>query len=261
MRTKVRMSLNNEWLDEIDSRIVLQSVNESAPAMAQNAINKIGGIGQIATSKSRTTLDVSVSFTIKDVNNYEGRAELLNRLNAWFNKGGILRVNYRPKERLNVICTQLPAVGYVRNWTNEYTVNLRAMVTPYWEQDELDTVTVTTANNARSFMVDGTVETPVFFTMENKSTGTINNATVILNDQRMVFNGLNLKSGMALVVDYNDNGIMRIRIRNGSTYTDAMAKRTAASVDELMARPGENALQIISDRICLWNVYARGRSV
>ena len=74
----------------------------------------------------------------------------------------------------------------------------------------------------------------------------------------MIFTDLGLANRQALKIDHVDDGkrsVMRCRI--GST--SVMAKRTAASSDDLWVDPGERAVGYSADGICDMEVVIAGR--
>jgi len=261
MQTQARVALNDVYLDEVDESIILQSIEESAPNMTRNAMNIGGGIGMIATDFSRRYLDISVEFAINTIDDMELRASVISKVNEWAKNGGTLTVNYRPKQRLNVVCTTLPGTGYVREWTNTYSVVLRALIVPYWEQNEENLMRITSSNGQVRFSLDGTETAPLYFTGTNRSSQTLNSMKLKLGNQVMRFTGLGLATGDRIVVD-EVNGVQRIRkIAANNTESDLMSRRTAESVDDILLNPGENTIELTTDRQCEFTLRARGRCI
>jgi hypothetical protein len=87
---------------------------------------------------------------------------------------------------------------------------------------------------------------------------TIQNATVSIGGKAMTFTNLGLGGSEALVIDHAD-GLLRIRIRSGSSYRSAMAMRTVTSANDFMIAPGSRDCSYSANRACRMTVSWRAR--
>lgn len=242
MQMKRRVALNGAWLDEVDSRIVVSSVEPADGRENISAVDAAAGYGQRITGRRRSTLDMVVKFRILEHGHSESgqqaRAEVLEKVNAWAASGGVLTVNYKPDRRLNVILAQAPGEGSLWDYTKEFQIVFRAYTIPYWESaSAVNTSFYAAAGSGnKSLVVEGSAETQCDVMVANNSGSTMNSCTISIGGKSMTFSALGLASGETLVVDHSD-GLVRIRIQgSGGTFRSAMAKRTGAN--DFMVAPG-----------------------
>lgn len=265
MQLKRRVALNGVWLDEIDSRIAVSSVEPADGRENISAVDAAAGYGQRITGNRRSTLDMNIKFRILEHGHSEegmaARAEVLEKVNAWAANGGVLTVNYKPNRRLNVILAQAPGEGSLWDYTKEFTIVFRAYTVPYWEQETAQQQTLGggSASGSRAIQIEGSVKTQCNIELLNTSGMGIQNVRVAIGGIFMSFSSLGLGGNETLVIDHND-GLVRIRIRNTSGgYRSAMWTRSMDSADDLMAAPGTWAASYIADRACRMTVSWRAR--
>ena len=230
-----RVALNNVQLDEVDSRIVISSVEPGDGKENFTAVDAAAGFGQRITGYRRQTVDMVVRFRIhergKTTSAQQERAEVLEKVNAWAAPGGVLTVNYKPGRRLNVVLVQAPGEGSLWDYTKEFQMTFRAYAIPYWEDstqsskqigtDDAEETTITTGGSAPA---------QIGFTMLNTSGSAINTASISAGGQTMNFTDLGLANGETLTIDHTDDGLVRIRILgSGGSYRSAMAVRSGAN--------------------------------
>lgn len=257
-----RAALNNVFLDEVHEKIVIHSIEPGDGKESINASSAAAGYGQRVTGARRDTLDVAVKFAIdihKD--NMNGRSEALEAANAWAaiaRNGAWLTLNYKNNRRLFVKLVQAPGEGSLWEYTTDFTITFRAYGLPYWEEEVANSITFGggAASGSGTAQIGGSAETQCDVELANMSGMTINNCTVSVGGKTMTFSSLGLGNGEALVIDHN-NGLVRIRIRNGGSYRSAMANRSGAN--DVMVSPGNNGCSFRADRACRMTVSWRSR--
>jgi len=266
MQLKRRVALGGVQLDEVDSRIVISSVEPGDGKENFTAVDAAAGFGQRVTGYRRQTVDMVVKFRIhergKTTSAQQERAEVLEKVNAWAAPGGVLTVNYKPGRRLNVVLVQAPGEGSLWDYTKEFQMTFRAYAIPYWEQETAQTAAFggNTAGGSGNITVEGSAETQVNVELANTSGMAINNATVTVGGKTMSFTGIGLGANEALVIDHTDEGLLRIRIRSaGGTYRSAMALRSVSSADDFRTKPGTYGASYSAQRACRMTVSWRAR--
>ena len=262
MQLRHRVALNGAQLDELDERIIVLGVSESAPRDTLSAVSRFGGVGQRLTARHRDTLDVAVRFGLRiKAGDMAGRSELFEQIAGWAAGGGWLTLGHRPNRRLYVTCAQLPAMGDMADWTGEYSVTFRAYGVPYWSQvNPVTLVADGTRSLSRVMTVPGTVETALEVTARNVSGMEIATMSIAAGSSRINLEGLGLGPWESLVIDHSEDGLLRIRIYGGG-WRSAMACRTPGSSDELWVDPGAVQVQFGAQRACQLSVLAYGRYV
>ena len=112
------------------------------------------------------------------------------------------------------------------------------------------------ASGSRYITLEGSAKTTCDAEIVNTSGMTINSMTVRVGGNTMTFRSLGLGGSEALVIDHVD-GLVRIRIRNGSSYRSAMAARTGAN--DFMSPPGSQYCAYSADRAVRMTVSWRSR--
>lgn len=269
MKLSRRVSLNDKYLDNVDSRIVIQGIESQAGKETIGAVSYGARDGQRITNQKRDYLEIQVRFAI-DIkqSDLESRAVVLENAIRWARGGGKLKVNYRPDRFVNVIMSQAPGEGDIRAWTNEYTITFRASAVPYWQDEtwkEAGNVFSTVSNGKVTgnvaMDVPGNAVTYPIYQVTNVSGKQIDNVTVGIKSLRKIeLQNIGLDAGEHLLIDHDDNDFLRIRIMatNGK-YRSVMSCRTEKSDDDLQTGPGSKTFYVESTRAVYYVVQVRGR--
>ena len=260
MILKRRVALNGVQLDELDERIIITGIDEAAGKDNITAVASINGAGQRVVKKRRDTLDVTVKFAMAIKNDdMEGRALLLEAVNAWAAKGGWLTVNYRPDRRLGVVLAQAPGGGDQFNWANEYTLVFRAYAVPYWEDAAPATATSgTAASGSMQITVPGSAETVADVIVANKSGAAIAKVELTIGGKYMKFEttGTLMSGGQSLLVDHPQT-VNQIYLRALVNGASVLKYRTGAN--DFSVQPGNAAISFSASRAVQVTVSVRGR--
>lgn len=264
MRSQVSVSLNGVALTDVDERILLQRVDEAAPSVSQNTVGLANGIGQIVTSTERQYMDISIGFAIGIPRDLTRRAEILDKVTAWAANGGLLEVSYRPGKQLRVMMVQQLAVGYIREWTEEYTLVLRAFI-PFWEDV---TPHVVPSNRFKDHVIEikkitWTAETPLDVSaLSIADPGNVMTMVrITIGTQVLEYSGFEMLTGDTLRIWHNDAGLLMADITHAAdgSIESIYGLRTAASADDLLLPVAPCGVRVESDRLCNWTLSIRGR--
>lgn len=268
MQLRHRVALAGRELDEIDDRIIIQGVQTGSAKSTQTAVSLYGADGQRLAVTQRDNIDVQVKFGILvRKTDMATRAELLDGVNLWAAAalkeygGAWLSVNYKPNRRMHVYLMEAAEEGDLKNWADTFTVTFRAYGVPYWQEVTAEAI-VTEVNTMKTVQmtVNGSAQTVADIELYNASGAQINTATVAAGNRTMSFSGLAMLGGESLVIDHDDEGRLRIRIRaaNG-TYRNAYDKRLPNSANDLYVMPGIRPVSFTAQRACSMTAVARGR--
>ena len=257
MQLMRRAALNGVELDSLDDRILIQGIDEAAGRDQVTAVPLGGAPGSRMTGKHRDWLDVTVRFTINEKSYSPGsRDEVMDKVKAWAEEGGVLTVNYKTGKQLRVICFQQPAAGDLAT-RREYSIVFRAYGVPYWEDVTATTLTMNQDDEgAGTLTLGGSAASVADVTVVNKSGGALQNVTVSVNETEMSFTGLNLANNGSLVVDHAEaGGILYLRAMIGND--SVLGKRSGR--DELILKPGNNTIAYEASGDVIVTVSAKGR--
>lgn len=251
-----RVALGGVYLDDLDPRICISSVETADGKENISATDTAAGFGQRVTANRRSMLDIVIRFRLlehgRTVEGMQARAELLERINAWASPGGYLTANFKPDRRVYVILAQAPGEGSMWDYTKEFQMTFRAYGVPYWEQDTARSLTIggISTGSSGTIAIEGSAKTQVNVTIENTSGSTINVIQVYVGGKTMSFTSLGMGGGEALVIDHDESGLLRIRIRSYGGYRSAMACRSDSSDDDFLIGPGASSARYSAQRAC-----------
>ena len=264
-----RVALDGAQLDEIDSRVVLQSVKTGAGKNTITAVSLYGRDGQRVTGAQRDTIDVEIEFGLLiRKEEMAARAELLDTVNAWaaaadIGRGGAwLTVGHKENRRMRVVLAEPADEGDLREWNRNFRITFRAYGVPYWQETE-PTARIsgeTAMAWSGQMTVGGNVRTAADVSLTNGSGALLNTAAITVGSNIMRFEELGLAANETLVIDHDETGTIRIRIRSaGGVYRSALAARTTGSDDRFSVLPGTAAASFRSERACRMTVGWRCR--
>ena len=266
MKLQRRVRLRDEWLDEIDERIVIESIEPEDGRENVTAVESAFGTGWRITKQKRDKLGIVVRFKIlehgRTSNGMKERSQLIEKINAWAAPCGILKLNYKPNRRLNVDTVQCPGEGSLWDYTKEFQIVFRAYRIPYWEDNtsNVDSIGGNVSKKSKSITIEGSAVTQVNVELANKSGAKIDKVkSLYIGDNKMAFSsGIALAKNESLVVDHDKYGILRVRIKQtDGKYRSVMKYRTGAN--DFTANPGTITCGYEADRACLMTVSWRNR--
>lgn len=243
MRTRYEAWLDKNSLSAIDPAIYIRDIAYESPRFMTVANDIPGRNGQHVTKRYAQSSSVTISFEIHE-RDVERRQLICQQVQTWAANGGKLTTNDRRGQQLNVICDVLPEISSALKWTQALKITFAAYEQPFWEDEWPDVVTLN-ANESKSLYVRGNgAQTRVEVSVTNTS-GDVLDALTIEADAS-VFNlvGLTLANEETLVIDYDENGLLRMRVGEESK----MVCRTAESSDDLLMKTGKfNTVSIVAD--------------
>ena len=235
MMTRYEAWLNKKSLSAVDPSLYILDISYSSPRFILNTVDKPGRNGQYVTGRHARNNSVVISFEIHEQDTAR-RQEICRRVQQWAMGGGILTTRDRHGQRLRVICDEPSAISSALKWTQPLKISFTAYDQPFWEDEYYRSTMVNGSDGKASLYVPGFgAETRVEASVKNVSGGTINALTLAAGSTTMSFEGLELQNGATLDIDYDENGLLRIRAGDVSK----MSCRTSASDDDLMIRTGQ----------------------
>lgn len=199
----------------------------------------------------RESLTVRVSFLIAEYDPVR-RREVLQKLHAWADPGGVLTTSDRPGQRLAVQCDTLPTMSALC-WSDEMYLEFTAYGVPFWELEE--EATVITDSTAALTLGGSADECPVGAIVVHAGTEALTTLHLECGETQMTFEGLSLAPGGRFTLRYED-GLLRAEADGQS----ALMQRTADSSDLLLAAGGEEtAVRVTADQPVSALFHGRGR--
>lgn len=226
MITRYSCALNGQSLDSLDASIHITDVTELAPQQ-RIVTAAASGHGLHVLRRVRERISVQVSFLIREYDTVR-RREVLQKVFAWANAGGVLTTGDRPGQQLNVLCDTMPGMSSLM-WLDEMTLSFTAFETPFWESAVRQSVTT---GSSAALTLPGTADDcPVSCTVVNLGSDTLTTLTLQCGSTSMTFENLALRPGDSLVL----------------TAESALCSAMAAGKSVLMHRTGDSADSLLAD--------------
>lgn len=250
MNERFSCALNGVSPESIDSAVRVTDLTELPPrrrvvtaATAKHGLRLLRRV--------RESLTVRVSFLIAEYDPVK-RREVLQRLHAWADGGGVLTTSDRPGQRLIVQCDTLPTMSALC-WSDELYLEFTAYGVPFWELEEASSVTT---DGIAALTLNGNVEEcPVSAEVTNAGTEALTTVSLQCGGTQMTFEGLELAPDSVLVLAYED-GLLRAEAEGESV----LMNRTDYSSDLLLADGGvETVVSVTADQPVSAVFHGKGR--
>ena len=242
MNSRFEAWLDGAPLSSIAEEIYIRDIRHT-PASPQDTVSAYGGRdGGLLTRRYIGSAEVTIAFEIHAYG-IERRQEICDLINAWALKGGYLTTNDKPDKRLNVVCSQPPAIESALKWTDEVSLKFTAYALPYWEDLKPKKLTLTGTSASGSLKVNGYADR-AYVTANVKVTGSSNLTTLTLTagNTTITLDSLNLAQNSVIRLVYDDRHILSLLAGN----TRISPKRTPESDDDLRLETGQNNTVTIS---------------
>lgn len=250
MTPRFSCALNGVTPESIDPAFRVTDLTELPPRRRVSTLPTLRH-GLMLLRRVRESLTVRVSFVIPEHDPVR-RRELLHRLHAWAEPGGVLTTSDRPGQQLQVVCDTLPLLTAL-SWSDEIQLEFTAYAVPFWEYEELTQVAT---DSAALLSLPGDVEEiPVSCRVTNTGASALTTLTLQCGATEMTFTGLNLSPGGVFALEAG-GGLLRAT----ADGTSVLMQRTGASSDLLMADGGaDTPVSVTADQSVSAVFEARGQ--
>ena len=241
MRTRYIVALDGVELGELAPEIIVTDIIHNAPVRELKASDIAGRNGKLVDRTVTSSVGVTVYFEI-NTQDVRRRALIMEDVQRWAMPGGVLTTGERPDRRLVVVCDSLPAVGSALKWTGRCSAGFTAYAVPFWEDESPRRVSIS-GNGSKSLFVPGfAAPAGVEAKVTNTGSGAISSVKLTAGDTFMEFTGISLAAGKSLEIAHDARGLLTARIGD----TSVLARRTAASSDEMELEAGKTAALAVS---------------
>lgn len=251
MITRYDVGMNGVSLSTIDDTIFVTDIREKDPKQSIDTVPMING-GTRYLRTNRTSVSIEVRFAIREYDPFRRRL-VCSHVREWARRG-FLSTSDRPGQRIRVVCEKLPTVDSALKWTADLDMQFTAYEKPYWEADIPYTYTL--ANGENSVMPPGDMTGNCTADLFVSALGPINSMSIRTPVSAIQFEGLDMIAGDKMSFEYDNTGLINIRI-NGEP---SLGKRTANSSDDLFLEAGKvNNVVLTCDGNADVTIRTRGR--
>ena len=245
------------WMDGVAlssvGRVLIRQVREEAPTLAIQTGEKAAGSGQRLLSKKRQSLKLSLDCQIRELFDLAVRSRAVEEIGRWA-QGSVLELSNHADRRLQVYCSAEPALGDVRDYTASIRVEFTADAVPFWEDLAPAQLVKTGSSGSGSLLVPGTAEAPMCVSVKPTG-GALSSFTADVDGQQIALSGLSVAQNSLLLLERDARDDLVIR----SGETRLMNKRSAASADDLLVKPGIVSVSFTANTACEVTFSIRGR--
>lgn len=255
MRSRYIAALDGVELSSIAPEIIVTDIAYGQPVRELQTRQLAGRDGQVITRTITGGVSVTIYFEVHE-QNVRRRMSIMEAVQRWAHRGGMLTTSDRPGRRLRVICDSLPVISSALKWTGTCSLTLTAYASPFWE-DELPTIVTISGNGGKTINVPG-FAAPAGYAVNIKNTGTsaISSAKITAGDTFLQFAGISIPAGKALEISHDKRELLTATIDGSSV----LEKRTPASSDDLVLYAGKSVtLSATTDGTSTTTVQIRGR--
>lgn len=229
-----RCMMNGLGVQDISPSLTITAIEEKAPELEIQTSPNAKYNGTHVTGIFRRSLQVAVKLWCKE-RRMERRAQLLDQIREWADDG-VMTVNYRPYQWLQVVRTSLPSFGGEWKTAEEIELQFTAYGIPFWQSKDLTVTNVGSASTAHELAITppGTAEESFLrWSLVNSGSGTLTALTLqnLGNGSFIALEGLSIPPAGRVVADYDLNGYLTIKDGSGNSLLN---KRTAASYDDVV---------------------------
>lgn len=255
MRALKRLNawINDAALREVDPRLNIADIHEQPADTTLEWGSAPGVSGQRLLHRTRQGKRVRIEFDIRELFDLTARAAIVTAANAWA-ADGVLKVSYRPRQALNVVLAEAASIEDARDVTAGFAITFQAGADPYW-RDEDATVYSYSGSSASGEIITVPGQAPVSPEITVTPSATLNTLSITIGGYTMAFASLNVAANTALTIAHDERGFLAVK----AGATSVLNKRTAASVDDFLLKPGRRGLSYTADANCAVDVRFRGR--
>jgi len=255
MIDRYEVCLNGISIRDRDPRIIVTGIAESPPKEKTEDTSLGYTHGTRLTKTVRQELSVSVAIVIKETD-MRKRDAVYEVIRKWGRASGYLTISAREGQRLYIEEMGIKASG--KKWTETITLVFTAYAKPFWENIAAYGASISTAaaSGTASLFAPGNADECTVDAEITAVGGTLTTLTVTVGGSSMSFTGLGIAAGSKLTISHTATGLLAIK----SGETSLLAKRTAASDDDLIAAPGaSNDVGFDGNATCTATFRTRGR--
>ncbi len=255
MIDRYEVCLNGISIRDKDPRIIVTGIAESPPKEKTEAASLGYTHGTRLVKTVRQELSVAVTIVIKETD-MRKRDAVYEVIRKWGRASGYLTISAREGQRLYIEEMGIKASG--KKWTETITLVFTAYARPFWENVAAYGASIGTAalNGTAKLFAPGNADECTVDAEITAVGGTLTTLTVTVGGSSMSFAGLGIAAGGKLTISHTATGILTIK----SGETSLLAKRTAASDDDLIAAPGaSNDVGFDGNATCTATFRTRGR--
>ena len=256
MRALKRLNawINDAALREVSGKLNIVDIKEQPADVTLEWGSAPGVNGQRLLRRTRQGKRIQIEFDIRELFNIAERAAIVTDANAWA-ADGVLKVSYRPRQQMDVILAEAASIEAARDVNATYTITFQAGPDPYWRDEDATVYSYSgSSTSGQIITVPGQAQVSPEITV-TPSSGTLDALSITLGGYTMAFSGLGVSANTALVIAHDERGFLTVK----AGTTSVLNKRTAASVDDFLLKPGKRGLSYTADTSCAVDVRFRGR--
>ena len=234
MTSRYEVTLGDVKMSTLDKDLLILDVGYPVPEYETDeyTIANLDGYDISDTRLKKQLVTVTFELHIYDT---QKRNEACQKVNAWAQAGGTLKINDRKDQYLSVRCEQYASVESVRDWTAPLTLTFATVAIPYWQSTTQKVLTVSGASASGTLKMDGNTK-EALVSVEVTANVAITAFEVTVGSTKIVLKDISVAKNKELIIDYKNSRFLRIR----ADGTSILKKLQPESTDNLRAKCGTN---------------------
>lgn len=260
------MLLNNVSLEGISPLVRIVDIIETPPKRRTHTVDRPKYNGLFFIGQQDESREIEILFDIKAKTKAVRRA-LLDTVLTYFDRSGKLELpENRPDHYLNVVCTEAPSLGSIRDYADTLSMTYTSYG-PYWLANSPVTASLSYAHDPEpativdadwkwmSITPSGSADNCFleFSVTNDEASAAMDDLVIATVDKSFVFTDLELGAGETLVCAYNADGFLSLAIDG----TSVMDKRTGSD-DIILTQRTLNTVGIRTIKAATVTLSARG---
>lgn len=252
---RYRASLGGVQMDSLVENLLILDVQYSPLKYSRQMSEYANQDGFTVSHEGLPQRTVTIVFELH-IYNIAKRNAACQKINEWAAAGGVLRINDREGQYLQVGCEQFAEIQSAKEWTRPLTLTFGTRENPYWMSDEQKTVTLAGKTAKSTILMDGNVS-DAKVSVTATAQAAVTSFLAVVGDTQIKLTGLSVATGQKIVIDYMDGKYLRIRAGG----KDVMAKMVPADSSDLLLAPCGKRTQISFTASAKMNVAFSARGV
>lgn len=260
MVTRYKVYKDGKALHDVAKSIYITDIQEMPAEMETTAQSLAGDDGSMLVSHKRASLQIRISFQIREYN-VQKRREVLNDVLSWAMIDGDLMIGDRPNQRIAVTLDTTPALSSLK-WTDTMVLSFTAWNAPFWIGTDTHTMTLPAGTTgAGSVTVEGNHVCYPLLLVGNEGEKVINSVSITVDHRTISFTTLNMQPGDYFYLSpYNMTSCKLSMVMMGESGVKHLnGNRTASSADCLPIECGkETEVSFSADGTAGFYLYTQG---
>lgn len=236
IRNKWDVTLNSVRMSDLDPQLMILDISYGKISWKDTLNQLAGRDGVILANRYQEAITIKISFGLFILDRRK-RQTAIQKVVDWARNGGTFRsITERPDHRLmNCVCTELPVIDSVAEYTKTLSVAFTAYAFPYWEAGTATVKTLSGKTASGKMTVPGNAP-KAYISVTITAQQAITWVSVAVGGSVIRLEGISVPANGVIKIAYTTDRMISIKYGSKSL----LANRTADSSDMLTGVCGQD---------------------